>query len=64
MVPEYNLLANYEICYGNQFHADMEGFNIRSSAFKLEGVAGNVYWLIYHIVDGKTGTVKFFYYCG
>ena len=60
MVPEYNFLANYEICYGNQFHADMEGFNIRSSAFKLEGVAGNVYLTDLPYSDGKTGTVKFF----
>ena len=60
MVPEYNLLANYEICYGNQFHADMEGFNVRSSAFKLEGVAGNVYLTDLPYSDGKTGTVKFF----
>ena len=60
MVPEYNVLANYEICYGNQFHADMEGFNVRSSAFKLEGVAGNVYLTDLPYSDGKTGTVKFF----
>ena len=60
MVPEYNVLANYEICYGNQFHADMEGFNVRSSAFKLEGVAGNVYLTDLPYNDGKTGTVKFF----
>ena len=60
MIPEYNKLANYEICYGNQFHADMEGFNVRSSAFKLEGVAGNVYLTDLPYSDGKTGTVKFF----
>jgi len=60
MVPEYNMLANYEICYGNQFHADMEGFNIRSSAFKLQGVSGNVYLTDLPYSDGKTGTVRFF----
>ena len=60
MIPEYNMLANYEICYGNQFHADMEGFNIRSSSFKLEGVSGNVYLTDLPYSDGKTGTVKFF----
>ena len=60
MIPEYSFLANYEICYGNQFHADMEGFNIRSSAFKLEGVSGNVYLTDLPYSDGKTGTVKFF----
>jgi|TARA_B100000085_G_scaffold105655_2_gene96300 hypothetical protein len=43
MVPLTNQLANYEICYGNRFHADTEGFNIRSSAFRIEGVDGDVY---------------------
>ena len=31
--PSYNQVATYEICYGNVFHADLEGFNIRSTAF-------------------------------
>ena len=43
MVPLTNQLANYEICYGNRFHADTEGFNIESSAFQIEGVEGDVY---------------------
>jgi len=38
MVPAYDALANYELCYANRFHADLEGFNIRSSAFNIEGV--------------------------
>ena len=38
----------------------MEGFNIRSSSFKLEGVSGNVYLTDLPYSDGKTGTVKFF----
>ena len=32
LVPLYNELANYEICYLNQFHADLEGFNIKSTS--------------------------------
>lgn len=43
MVPAYGRLANYELCYANRFHADLEGFNVRSSAFKIEGIDGNVY---------------------
>ncbi len=43
LVPSYNTLATYEVCYGNKFHADLEGFNIRSSAFKIDGVDGDVY---------------------
>ena len=58
--PSYNQLATYEICYGNVFHADLEGFNIRSSAFKIEGVDGNVYLTDFPDNDQLTGTVKFF----
>ena len=61
LTPSYNQLANYEICYGNRFHADTEGFNIRSSAFKIEGVDGDVY-LTDFPDNGSTelGTIKFF----
>lgn len=65
MVPLTNQLANYEICYGNRFHADTEGFNIRSSAFQIEGVEGDVY--LTDIPDGGStnmGTVRFFTYVG
>jgi len=58
--PSYNQSATYEICYGNIFHADLEGFNIRSSAFKIEGVDGNVYLTDFPENDQLTGTIKFF----
>ena len=61
MVPVYNAFANYELCYGNRFHADQEGFNIRSSSFKIEGVEGNVYLTDFPDDEtGATGTIKFF----
>tara|TARA_A100001201_G_scaffold95657_2_gene82820 strand:+ start:68 stop:1783 length:1716 start_codon:yes stop_codon:yes gene_type:complete len=65
MTPLYNQLANYEICYGNRFHADTEGFNVRSSAFQIEGVDGDVY-LTDFPDNGSTemGTVKFFTFEG
>ena len=61
LIPAYNAFANYELCYGNKFHRDLEGYNIRSSAFKIEGVEGDVY--LSDIPDGETGTtgtVRFF----
>ena len=61
LVPAYNAFANYELCYGNKFHRDLEGYNIRSSAFKIEGVEGDVY--LSDLPDGETGTtgtVRFF----
>ncbi len=62
MVPAYNQLATYELCYANQFHADLEGFNIRSSAFKIDGVDGDVFMTDLPNADGKTGVIKFFTY--
>ena len=62
MVPAYNQLATYELCYANQFHADLEGFNIRSSAFKIDGVDGDVFITDLPNADGKTGVIKFFTY--
>jgi len=58
--PSYNQIATYEICYGNIFHADLEGFNIRSSAFKIEGVDGDVYLTDFPDNDQLTGSIKFF----
>ena len=60
LIPAYNTVATYETCYGNQFHADLEGFNIRSSAFKLESVDGDVFLTDFPNNDQLTGVVKFF----
>ncbi len=61
LVPVYNAFANYELCYGNQFHADTEGFNIRSSSFKIDGVIGDVYLTDMPNDDtGTLGTIRFF----
>ena len=60
LVPSYNTLATYEICYGNKFHADLEGFNVRSSAFKIEGVDGDVYLTDFPNDDQISGTIKLF----
>ena len=60
MVPAYNSIATYEVCYGNRFHADLEGFNVRSSAFRIEGVDGDMYLTDFPNSDQLKGTVKFF----
>ncbi len=61
LLPSYNVIANYEICYGNKFHADSEGFNIRSSSFKIDGINGDIY--ITDIPDNSSklvGKIRFF----
>ena len=60
LVPSYNTLATYEVCYGNKFHADLEGFNVRSSSFKIDGVEGDIYLTDFPNNDQLTGIVKFF----
>jgi hypothetical protein len=47
--PQYNKLATYELCFGNQFHIkknnfeDNRGYNIKSTGFTIDGVSGTVY---------------------
>ena len=60
LIPSYNTLATYEVCYGNKFHADLEGFNVRSSAFKIDGVEGDIYLTDFPNDDQLTGIIKFF----
>ena len=60
LVPLYNELATYEICYSNQFHADLEGFNVKSTGFKINGVSGDVYMTDFPYSNQKTGVIKFF----
>lgn len=65
MQPVLNKFATYELCFGNAFHikknniADNRGYNIKSSGFTIDGVAGTVYLSDVPITD-KTGTIFFF----
>lgn len=55
-----NTFANYEICFGNPFHIkDSKGYNIKSSGFKVSGIADTVY-LTDIPTDGYTGTLVLF----
>ncbi len=39
-----NAIGNYEICFGNEFHVkNMQGNNIKSSGFKIDGLSNLVY---------------------
>ena len=38
-----NTLAQYELCYGNRFHVESQGFNIKSTGFKVVGESSTVY---------------------
>ena len=39
-----NTFAEYSVGFGNEFHIrSMDGYNIKSSAFKISGIAQDVY---------------------
>ena len=56
-----NTFAEYTIGFGNEFHIkDVNGYNIKSSAFQISGVNGNVYISDLPNTDGITGNLFFF----
>jgi len=60
--PALNKPADYEICFGNQFHIkDLKnGYNIKSSGFTIDGVSETLYLSDSPNADEKTGTIFFF----
>jgi len=52
-----NQFAQYELCFGNRFHVDPKGFNIKSTGFKIPGEASTVYLTDVPKEDRKTGAL-------
>ena len=56
-----NVNAEYEICYGNSFHIKrLDGYNIKSSGFRVSGINQTLYLGDLPNEDEKTGTLFFF----
>ena len=56
-----NVNAEYEICYGNKFHIKrLDGYNIKSSGFRVNGINQTLYLGDLPNEDEKTGTIFFF----
>ena len=61
MEPVLNTYTEYEICYGNRFHIKSEdGYNIKSSGFKVSGISDMVYFGDLPDKNLKTGKVFLF----
>jgi hypothetical protein len=45
LVAAVNQNAQYEICYGNQFHIDPEGYNIKSTGFTISTLPNTTVYL-------------------
>ena len=52
-----NQFAQYELCFGNRFHVNPTGLNIKSTGFKIAGDPATVF-LTDTPNDTKTGVVS------
>jgi len=56
-----NTFAEYEICFGNRFHIkNPNGYNIKSSGFRVSGISDTVYLSDIPDSNLKTGTINIF----
>lgn len=56
-----NSIAEYSIGFGNQFHIkSMDGYNIRSSSFKVAGFQQDLYLSDVPNINGTTGSIFLF----
>ena len=55
---QINQSTQYELCFGNKFHVNSEGFNIKSTGFTLAGRTGTFYFTDVPNSDGKTGVMS------
>jgi hypothetical protein len=53
-----NQFAQYELCFGNKFHINSDGFNIKSTGFKISADPDIVYLTDVPNSDGKTGIIS------
>jgi hypothetical protein len=56
-----NTLAEYSIGFGNEFHIkSMDGYNVKSSAFRINGILEDVYLSDIPDTNRKTGSIFLF----
>ncbi len=61
MKPLFNQFTEYEVCYGNAlFVRDRNGYNVRSSGFRVSGIAETLYLSDKPAEDLKTGSIFLF----
>ena len=53
-----NSPAQYEICFGNQFHVNSSGYNIKSTGFNIKDEPDIVYLTDTPNADGVTGVIS------
>ena len=53
-----NTYAQYEICFGNRFHKTLDGYNIKSTGFKLADSLDTVYFVDVPSADSNIGVLS------
>jgi hypothetical protein len=53
-----NQFSQYELCFGNKFHANSKGYNIKSTGFKISTETEMVYLTDTPNTDGLTGIIS------
>ena len=53
-----NTYAQYEICFGNRFHKTLDGYNIKSTGFKLADSLDTVYFVDVPSADSNVGVLS------
>ena len=61
LIAEISKFAQYEVCFGNMFHVQEKSYNVVSTGFRIQGVAGIVY-LADESIDRDKGRIFFFTY--
>jgi len=51
LIPEFNTLATYELCFGNKVYIKKDGYSVKSSGFRISGISDTIY-----MGDIQTGT--------
>ena len=60
ITPEINTFATYELCYGNGFYQQCDGYGIRSTGFTVSNISGTIYLGDVPITGTTTGKIVFF----
>jgi len=55
--PVFNAFAQYELCFGNAFHVNENGKNIKSTGFTIDGNVNTLYFTDLPHADLKTGDI-------
>ena len=60
ITPELNTFATYELCYGNAFYDQPNGYGVRSSGFTVSGIDGTLYMGDIPTAGTTVGKIVFF----